>query len=62
VIDSMAGLLAARVQTDRFEMLTLVKRERFLDRSGNRKEVPQGQHAHALLAKGFMAVTPVRVG
>src|SRR5690349_15176735 len=53
---SMAGLLAARVLTDHFEMVTLVERDRFPGGSDNRKGVPQGQHAHALLAKGLVAL------
>jgi 2-polyprenyl-6-methoxyphenol hydroxylase-like FAD-dependent oxidoreductase len=53
---SIAGLLAARVLADHFEMVTLVERDRFPDGSDHRKGVPQGQHAHALLAKGLMVV------
>ena len=53
---SVAGLLAARVLTDHFEMVTLVERDCFPDGSDNRKGVPQGHHAHAVLAKGLMTV------
>ena len=53
---SVAGLLAARVLTDHFDMVTLVERDCFPDGSDNRKGVPQGQHAHALLAKGLVTV------
>ncbi len=53
---SMAGLLAAGVLADHFEMVTLVERDRFPDGSDHRKGDPQGQHAHALLAKGLMVV------
>jgi phytoene dehydrogenase-like protein len=53
---SIAGLLAARVLTDHFEMVTLIERDRFSEGSDHRKGVPQGQHAHAPLAKGLMVV------
>jgi 2-polyprenyl-6-methoxyphenol hydroxylase-like FAD-dependent oxidoreductase len=51
---SMAGLLAARVLSDRFERVTMVERDRFPDGTENRKGVPQARHAHALLPRGFM--------
>ena len=50
---SMAGLLAARVLADHFERVTLVERDRFSDGATPRPGVPQGQHPHALLAKGL---------
>ena len=50
---SMAGLLAARVLTDRFERVTLVERDRFPDGAQHRKGVPQGHHLHALLGRGL---------
>ncbi|HXG68942.1 MAG TPA: FAD-dependent oxidoreductase, partial [Blastocatellia bacterium] len=49
---SMAGLLAARVLTDHFDRVTLIERDSFPDGPESRKGVPQGRHAHALLAKG----------
>jgi 2-polyprenyl-6-methoxyphenol hydroxylase-like FAD-dependent oxidoreductase len=51
---SMAGLLAARVLSDRFERVTIVERDRFPDGAEARRGVPQGRHAHALLPRGFM--------
>jgi 2-polyprenyl-6-methoxyphenol hydroxylase-like FAD-dependent oxidoreductase len=51
---SMAGLLAARVLSDRFERVTIVERDRFPEGTENRKGVPQARHAHALLPRGFM--------
>lgn len=51
---SMAGLLAARVLSDRFERVTVIERDRFPEGFENRKGVPQGRHAHALLPRGQM--------
>ncbi len=47
---SMGGLLAARVLADHYETVTIVERD-VLPESGNRRGVPQGRHAHALLAR-----------
>jgi len=49
---SMAGLLAARVLVDHFDRVTLIERDRFPESAESRKGVPQGRHAHVLLAKG----------
>jgi 2-polyprenyl-6-methoxyphenol hydroxylase-like FAD-dependent oxidoreductase len=49
---SMAGLLAARVLSDHFDCVTLIERDRFPDDAQNRRGVPQGRHAHALLSRG----------
>ena len=51
---SMAGLLAARVLSDRFHRVTIVERDRLPEGNENRKGVPQARHAHALLPRGFM--------
>jgi len=50
---SMAGLLAARVLSDHFEAVTLIERDGLPDASTVRKAVPQGAHAHGLLARGL---------
>lgn len=50
---SMAGLLAARVLADHFESVTIVERDTFPVMGENRKGVPQGRHAHAVLAGGL---------
>jgi glycine/D-amino acid oxidase-like deaminating enzyme len=48
VIDaSMAGLLAARVLSDRFERVTIVERDRLPDGAEARRGVPQGRTAGA---------------
>ncbi len=48
----MAGLLAARVLADHFEQVIVLERDRFADSAESRQGVPQGRHAHALLARG----------
>ena len=49
---SMSGMLAARVLADHFAEVVLFDRDAFPRPGENRKGVPQGQHAHALLASG----------
>ena len=49
---SMGGLLAARVLADFFRTVTVVERDVLPDDPGNRRGVPQGRHAHALLPRG----------
>src|SRR5215469_6389376 len=49
---SMAGLLVARVLSDHFQQVTIIERDKLPEQAEVRKGVPQGQHVHALLAKG----------
>ncbi|MCY0942917.1 FAD-dependent oxidoreductase [Streptomyces antarcticus] len=49
---SMAGLLAARVLSESYAEVLLVDRDRLADSSGPRRGVPQGRHAHGLVARG----------
>lgn len=49
---SMAGLLAARVLSESYADVTIVDRDDLLGVTGPRRGVPQGFHAHALLARG----------
>jgi 2-polyprenyl-6-methoxyphenol hydroxylase-like FAD-dependent oxidoreductase len=49
---SMAGLLTARVLADRFEQVTVIDRDDLPPGPDSRKGVPQGRHAHGLLASG----------
>jgi 2-polyprenyl-6-methoxyphenol hydroxylase-like FAD-dependent oxidoreductase len=49
---SMGGLLAARVLADFFRTVTVVERDMLPDDPANRRGVPQGRHAHALLPRG----------
>ena len=50
---SMGGLLAARALSTRFEQVTVLERDRLPENPEPRKGVPQGRHAHALLATGL---------
>lgn len=50
---SMGGLLAARVLADHFAQVTMLERDSFPVAGENRKGVPQGRHAHAVLAQGL---------
>ncbi|MEU7790472.1 FAD-binding monooxygenase [Amycolatopsis sp. NPDC049159] len=52
---SIAGLLAARVLADVHGEVLVVDRDRFTG-PGVRQSVPQGRHAHGLLARGQQAV------
>ena len=49
---SMAGLLTARVLADRFDQVTVIDRDDLPPGPDSRKGVPQGRHAHGLLASG----------
>jgi 2-polyprenyl-6-methoxyphenol hydroxylase-like FAD-dependent oxidoreductase len=49
---SMAGLLAARALADYYGTVTLLERDVFPVSDIPRKGVPQGRHAHGLLARG----------
>jgi flavin-dependent dehydrogenase len=50
---SMAGLAAARVLSDHYNEVILVERDRFGAVGEHRRGVPQGRHAHGLLASGL---------
>lgn len=52
----MAGLMAARVLADAYERVTIVERDELPDGPVHRRGVPQGRHAHALLARGCQLV------
>ena len=49
---SMAGLLAARALSDFYGTVTVLERDAFPVSDIPRKGVPQGRHAHGLLARG----------
>ena len=49
---SMGGLLAARVLADFYQNVTVVERDVLPTDTANRRGVPQGRHAHALLRRG----------
>jgi 2-polyprenyl-6-methoxyphenol hydroxylase-like FAD-dependent oxidoreductase len=50
---SMAGLAAARVLSRHYGEVILVERDRFGEVGEHRRGVPQGRHAHGLLASGL---------
>jgi 2-polyprenyl-6-methoxyphenol hydroxylase-like FAD-dependent oxidoreductase len=47
-----AGLVSARVLTDYFRSVIVVEQDRLGESAGVHPHVPQGYHAHAVLAKG----------
>ncbi len=49
---SIAGLLAARVLSDHASSVVVIERDEAAPGDGARKGVPQGRHAHGLLARG----------
>lgn len=49
---SMGGLLAARALADFYDTVTVLERDHFPAADEPRKGVPQGRHAHGLLARG----------
>ncbi|MFI6638966.1 FAD-dependent oxidoreductase [Streptomyces sp. NPDC050504] len=49
---SIGGLFAARVLSERFDRVTLVDRDALPETDDNRRGVPQGRHAHAILPAG----------
>jgi 2-polyprenyl-6-methoxyphenol hydroxylase-like FAD-dependent oxidoreductase len=49
---SMGGLLAARALSNHFQQVTVLERDGFPPDDVPRKGVPQGRHAHGLLARG----------
>jgi 2-polyprenyl-6-methoxyphenol hydroxylase-like FAD-dependent oxidoreductase len=53
---SIAGLLAARVLSERFQDVTIVERDSLARNADPRKAIPQGRHAHVLLHKGIQII------
>ena len=58
----MAGLLAARALAEGYDRVTIVDRDRLPDHAAQRRGVPQGPHAHALLARGLQAMEELLPG
>ena len=52
----VAGLVAARVLSRRFDRVVLLDRDAISDDTRSRRGVPQGRHAHGLLAVGREAL------
>ena len=59
---SIGGILAARVLADAFERVTIIERDAFPLPGEQRKGVPQGRHAHGLLASGFKIMSDLFPG
>jgi 2-polyprenyl-6-methoxyphenol hydroxylase-like FAD-dependent oxidoreductase len=59
---SVGGLLAARVLADAFERVTVIDRDRLPEPGEQRRAVPQGRHAHALLPAGQDALEQLLPG
>jgi 2-polyprenyl-6-methoxyphenol hydroxylase-like FAD-dependent oxidoreductase len=59
---SVAGLLAARVLADVYERVTIVERDELPAVGEGRKAVPQGRHAHVLLASGQRSIEELLPG
>ncbi|MFD0692228.1 FAD-dependent oxidoreductase [Actinomadura fibrosa] len=53
---SVAGLLAARVLAESFAEVLVVERDGLPDEPAPRRGVPQGRHAHGLLARGHQVL------
>jgi 2-polyprenyl-6-methoxyphenol hydroxylase-like FAD-dependent oxidoreductase len=53
---SMGGLLAARALSDFYTTVTVLERDAFPAADTPRKGVPQGRHAHGLLARGSAVI------
>src|SRR5258705_7053362 len=49
---SIGGLCAARVLSDFYDRVTVYERDELPDGPANRAAVPQGRHAHLLMARG----------
>ncbi|MEI2577520.1 FAD-dependent oxidoreductase [Scytonema sp. PRP1] len=49
---SMAGLVVARILSDRFKQVTLIERDQFPEKAIPRKGTPQSRHIHVLLLQG----------
>lgn len=58
----MAGLLAARVLADSYAEVTIVDRDELTGRGDHRRGVPQGRHAHVLLARGLQILEDLLPG
>lgn len=59
---SVAGLLAARALSDAYERVTVVERDELPPLGEGRKAVPQGRHAHVMLASGLGAIEELLPG
>lgn len=59
---SIAGLMTARVLSEQFAKVVIVERDVLPSGAENRKGVPQGRHAHALLGRGHQVMEELYPG
>jgi 2-polyprenyl-6-methoxyphenol hydroxylase-like FAD-dependent oxidoreductase len=59
---SVAGLLAGRALSDAYGRVTIVERDELPPVGEGRKAVPQGRHAHVMLASGLGAIEELLPG
>ncbi|WP_156409178.1 FAD-dependent oxidoreductase [Mycobacterium sp. Root265] len=59
---SIGGLLAARVLAEHYRNVTIVERDVLTDEPTARRGVPQGRHAHVLLARSSMILADLFPG
>jgi 2-polyprenyl-6-methoxyphenol hydroxylase-like FAD-dependent oxidoreductase len=59
---SVAGLLAASALSNAYERVTIVDRDELPPMGEGRKAVPQGRHAHVMLASGLGAIEELLPG
>ena len=59
---SMGGLLGARALSDAYEQVTIIERDELPSVGEGRKSVPQGRHAHVMLASGQRAIEELLPG
>jgi 2-polyprenyl-6-methoxyphenol hydroxylase-like FAD-dependent oxidoreductase len=59
---SMSGLLGARALSDAYEQVTIIERDELPALGEGRKSVPQGRHAHIMLASGQRAIEELLPG
>ena len=59
---SMGGLLGARALSDAYERVTIIERDELPAVGEGHKSVPQGRHAHVMLASGQRAIEELLPG
>lgn len=59
---SVAGLLAARALSAAYERVTIIERDELPAAGKGRKAIPQGEHAHVMLASGLRAIETLLPG
>lgn len=59
---SIAGLLAARILSDRFDQVTIIESDSLATKPQWRPGVPQSHHSHILLTKGWQILEPLFPG